>query len=180
MSEPTYSNDPSDLEENKPLTSTSDLRAFDGIASSPTPRGGLLNTPSLRSCCLLSSQPCRRLGSSYIYNDHIYRTKKTCIVGPHFPATLFIVLFISGATWFFGFVTPRVLTLDILGKETPSFVFHQCVCLGFWVLCNYLLMKTGEKLIARAFSLLLFTLRTCKSLTSSLPHNSDQPAPTPE
>jgi len=34
----------------------------------------------------------------------IYRETKYCITGPHFPATIFISIFISAATYFFGFI----------------------------------------------------------------------------
>ena len=76
------------------------LRAFDGIAGPPSRKP--LATRYAQSCCIANGFKCRRIGSSRIYNEAVYRSSSYCIVGPHFPATIFIVFFISGATYFFG------------------------------------------------------------------------------
>ena len=126
---------PSSLEESIPLTS---LTPFDTITSPPP-----LHNSYLKTCCLTNGFNCKRLGSSYIYNTQLYAERKICIVGPHFPATLFIVLFITGATWFFGFVSVRVKDLES-GNVYGDHFIHEIVCLLFWGVCNFLLMMTGE------------------------------------
>ena len=86
-----------------------------------------------------------------MYNEAVYRTSSYCIVGPHFPATIFIVFFISGATYFFGFVTPEIQDKLHRGRggegngDGGNWGVHQFVCMTFWCVCNALLMLTACK-----------------------------------
>lgn len=139
--------------EEKPM-----LRAFDGIvSSSSSPRSSsplqATTTRYVKSCCLANGLKCRRVGSSRVYNEAVYRSSSYCIVGPHFPATIFIVFFISGATYFFGFVTPaiqdKVRGAYGGGGEGAGWTLHQFVCMTFWCVCTSLLLLTACKVRVR-------------------------------
>jgi len=140
--------DASDIEsfEKRPM-----LSAFDSISSSSPPSSTLLaaikSSQLVKACCLSHGCRCERVGSSRIWNTAIYRSHKLCITGPHFPATVFITIFIIAATYFFGFVAPMTTGAAIAskaaGNPAPSHALHTLICITFSILCNVLLYMTA-------------------------------------
>lgn len=139
-----FSDNDSDSHESRPM-----LSAFDGITSpSPSRPAFFSSLPALgdvvSSCCLSNSCACPRVGSSRVCNLALYRSHGFCIAGPHFPATVFITLFIGGATWFFGFAA--IDAKDQLSQATGGGVnkpLHRSICVLFFFLTNALLYMTA-------------------------------------
>ena len=72
----------------------------------------------------------------YILNPAIYNKNRYCLIGPHYPFTIFIVLLAAGATYLFGFQKASLLTW---GR------FHQVICVLFWMAVMLTLAATALK-----------------------------------
>ncbi len=108
------------------------LSAFDSITSP---------APQRSQCCFLNGFKCQRIGSSRVYHPGMYRRNKVCIVGPHFPATFVILIFIWGATRFFGFIAIETKATITLEKKDQT--LHQVACVFMACLCTALLYMTA-------------------------------------
>ena len=156
------SNDDSDSLPSSASKSKRSLNAFDGIASSrPSPFSLLsvlssrsplcLPVTALRGCCCFDGFKCERVGSSRICNKTMYRRNKTCITGPHFPALIFIIVFVISCTYFFGFYVYDALNranpidpnLHVDESRSSSKLVHKTICVVFCSLTLLFLLMTG-------------------------------------